>query len=459
MAAESMVPQLVDKKGGSYYAIAPRIEPGKFNKWKKRMHCYLTGMKPYYIKCIKEGPYQPITAEGEIKPGLSGKWLSFSQGLRNANHTQTLDLADIYGSSFTSQSPKTFQSKNKGIVAETFDWDEEEVLDNEEMTQVKVLMALADDELLVGKNHARNGEWIDITMRKCRDDLLALKQAKLDVVTFQIQNTKLTKLNHALQEQLKEERKGDSPSSEVMTLTYQDHSLRERPGLGIMIHTKPKIQESSSKNVLGPIIVSDTKPITPLVPTEVKNTEQESKINEMTKLVLMLIDEKVDPSQKTQESKYDIPQSESSKSGDSLKDHLGKFDATSDDEYFLGYSFVSIAFRVFNTRRQQIKETYHVALDESMEATRFTNTLVDEIRIDDSSRYPLGEYLNKDDPSRQYQAKFIFSYYIIPHGRLLTELLKDTHVPKVIAPNEQDTPHTKDVKGPPDLINTKQINS
>ncbi|GKE56587.1 hypothetical protein Tco_1495772, partial [Tanacetum coccineum] len=66
----------------------------------------------------------------------------------------------------TSQSLKPFQSKNKGLVAETFDWDEEEVYDDEEMTQVKVLMALADDELVVGKNHARNGEWIDITMRK-----------------------------------------------------------------------------------------------------------------------------------------------------------------------------------------------------------------------------------------------------------------------------------------------------
>ncbi|GKD10952.1 hypothetical protein Tco_1190637 [Tanacetum coccineum] len=27
-------------------------------------------------------------------------------------------------------------------------------------------MALADDELTVGKNHAHNGEWIEITMRK-----------------------------------------------------------------------------------------------------------------------------------------------------------------------------------------------------------------------------------------------------------------------------------------------------
>ncbi|GJZ63376.1 hypothetical protein Tco_0619797 [Tanacetum coccineum] len=44
-------------------------------------------------------------------------------------------------------------------------------------------------------------------LNKCRDELLILKQAKLDYVTFQIQNTKLIKLNHALQEQLKEEKK------------------------------------------------------------------------------------------------------------------------------------------------------------------------------------------------------------------------------------------------------------
>ncbi|GJT92666.1 retrovirus-related pol polyprotein from transposon TNT 1-94 [Tanacetum coccineum] len=148
------------------------------------MLCYLAGMEPYYLKCIKDDPFQPKTADGDAKPesqwtpnerrvviqdqrlksiimsclsddiiksviscvsaketwtnlvhgfeGLSPlkvshkptpairpndgvnlskheikvgfvnslpeKWLTFSQGLRNANHTQTLDLADIYGS-------------------------------------------------------------------------------------------------------------------------------------------------------------------------------------------------------------------------------------------------------------------------------------------------------------------------------------------------------------------------
>ncbi|GJW82829.1 retrovirus-related pol polyprotein from transposon TNT 1-94 [Tanacetum coccineum] len=110
------------------------------------------------------------------------------------------------------------------------------------------------------------------------------------------------------------------------------------------------------------------------------------------------------------------------------KDHLGKFDAKADDGYFLRYSFVSKAFRVFNTRRQQVKETYHVTFDESIKAIRFTNTSVDEIGIDDSSRYPLDEFIHEDDPSRQYQANFDISYYVIPHGRSLTKLTQEKHV-------------------------------
>ncbi|GKE97702.1 hypothetical protein Tco_0021053 [Tanacetum coccineum] len=46
----------------------------------------------------------------------------------------------------TSQPSKPFQSKYKGLIAETFNWDEEEVSDEEE-TMVQVLMALADDEI------------------------------------------------------------------------------------------------------------------------------------------------------------------------------------------------------------------------------------------------------------------------------------------------------------------------
>nr|GEY75331.1 retrovirus-related Pol polyprotein from transposon TNT 1-94 [Tanacetum cinerariifolium] len=66
-------------------------------------------------------------------------------------------------------------SKYYGLMAKTFDCDEEEVSNDEEMVQVKVLMALADDALVVGKNHVRNGEWIDIIMRKVNILLLMVK--------------------------------------------------------------------------------------------------------------------------------------------------------------------------------------------------------------------------------------------------------------------------------------------
>ncbi|GKB25352.1 hypothetical protein Tco_0864753, partial [Tanacetum coccineum] len=289
---------------------------------------------------------------------------------------------------------------------------EAKVSDDEEVTQVKVLSALADDELTVGKKQRLNllskYNKMVFELNKCRDELLILKQAKL------------TKLNHALQEQLKEEKKmnekwltsskmvsqciseqiphqkkkvlggelftespskmnenenlfipasmgydqemvpktkdwverlnpdrklpnfntgrilvpesqavnesleptetlntpesskdseaesltplpppkilqGASPSSEETPLTFQPHSPRERPGLGIMKHIKPETHNSSNKSTSGTVTVSETKQTTPSVPTEVNSN------------------------QKTQESNSNIQKAESSKSVDSSR--------------------------------------------------------------------------------------------------------------------------------------------
>nr|GEW55751.1 hypothetical protein [Tanacetum cinerariifolium] len=83
-------------------------------------------------------------------------------------------LALLEASPSSPHNPKTFQLKNKGLVAEIFDWEEEEVSDDEKVTHVKVLMALIDDELTVGKGHARNGEWVDITIRRIKSLLDAV---------------------------------------------------------------------------------------------------------------------------------------------------------------------------------------------------------------------------------------------------------------------------------------------
>ncbi|GJU06417.1 hypothetical protein Tco_1122847 [Tanacetum coccineum] len=277
-------------------------------------------------------------------------------------------LALLEASPYTSQSSKPFQSKNKGLVAETFDWDEEEVSDDEEKTQVKVLMDLAADELSVGKNHARNGEWIDITMKKANtkpkkkilgDEQLTESSSQNDgkenpfipappwIMTMKwsknpktwLRDSTLTATNfntgrilvlesQTINECLQLTKTPNDPesskesglepqtplpllknlqvaslSSEVMTLTYQDHSPRERSGLGTMKHRKPETQESLNKNVFRYVTISNTEPVTSSVPNKVKINDQESKIDELTKLVQMLMDEKINSTQKIQEPK------------------------------------------------------------------------------------------------------------------------------------------------------------
>ncbi|GKB73956.1 retrovirus-related pol polyprotein from transposon TNT 1-94 [Tanacetum coccineum] len=498
-----MYPQLVDKKGGSYSAVAPRLEPRKFNKWKKRMMCYLMGMEPYYIQCIKDGTFKPKIAKCDDK--LESQWTleerrmvnqdqhlksviisclsndiiesviscetakstwtdlvhnfegpsdtkeymimdlkleyqtfrakpseslsqtysryktlpnelanddtkkalittllksaffsnnivkdfqeffydeadkrsceeyhrdlelefcerallenskrfikrknnlsvqkvnedtecykcgikchfardcfsktsepsykspmsnlsSVSKGfqpkftlkfIQSSQHSQSsqgepkvqkdykaeykkikANLALLEASPFTSQSLKPFQSKNSGLVAKMFDWEEEEVSDDEEETQVKVLMALADDDLSVGKNHTRNIEWIDITMKKV--NILLSMEEDSDWQTYLKYINIDIKIRTSNPSTSTKNLQGSSLSFEVMTLTHQDHSPKGRSGLDTMKHTKPETQESSNKSVLGPVTISDIKPVTSLVPSKVKTNYQESKID------------------------------------------------------------------------------------------------------------------------------------------------------------------------------------
>ncbi|GKA00248.1 retrovirus-related pol polyprotein from transposon TNT 1-94 [Tanacetum coccineum] len=97
------------------------------------------------------------------------------------------------------------------------------------------------------------------------------------------------------------------------------------------------------------------------------------------------------------------------------KDHLGKFDEKADDGYLFGYSLVSKAFRVFNTRRQQTKETYHITFDESPYAIKFSKPSVDNINIAETERYPPDEYLHPYEPSQRYQTNSNDVSFIEPY--------------------------------------------
>ncbi|GJW52064.1 retrovirus-related pol polyprotein from transposon TNT 1-94 [Tanacetum coccineum] len=108
-------------------------------------------------------------------------------------------------------------------------------------------------------------------LNKCRDELLILKQAKLDAVTFQIQNTKLTKLNHALQEQLKEEKKINekwlTSSKKVSQCISEQIPHQKKKVLGGEFFTKSSSKMNENENIFVPasmgILKAKAKPFPP----------------------------------------------------------------------------------------------------------------------------------------------------------------------------------------------------
>jgi len=102
------------------------------------------------------------------------------------------------------------------------------------------------------------------------------------------------------------------------------------------------------------------------------------------------------------------------------KDHLRKFDPKADDGYFLGYSCISKAFRVFNTRTQKVDESIHVTFDESQSALKEIQSNCDSDLFNEFS-YP-GEEIdsfvdapttlddhNEDVPHCEHVAAHIYS--------------------------------------------------
>ncbi|GKC59561.1 retrovirus-related pol polyprotein from transposon TNT 1-94 [Tanacetum coccineum] len=71
-------------------------------------------------------------------------------------------------------------SSSKGLIAESYDWDEEEVSSDDEETEAKALMVLTDEErIYVGKESARNSEWTKITINKCINEQIPTQKKKL----------------------------------------------------------------------------------------------------------------------------------------------------------------------------------------------------------------------------------------------------------------------------------------
>ncbi|GJV24510.1 retrovirus-related pol polyprotein from transposon TNT 1-94 [Tanacetum coccineum] len=214
------------KKGTQRFSGAKATDQTECNKCGRKGHfardCFSKTSVPSY-----QSPFQT-------------KLLHSSKHKLELKHTNDFEAkynkvkAKLALLSSSASAPKSSSSKNNGLIAGTFEWDKEEVSsDDNEVTEVKALMALTNEERVsVGKETASNGEWVMISIQKvhtlleregnddrksfihylcidlnyveeqrnnllskhinlvqelniCKEQLLVLKQAKLDLLTMQ----------------------------------------------------------------------------------------------------------------------------------------------------------------------------------------------------------------------------------------------------------------------------------
>ncbi|GJY42360.1 hypothetical protein Tco_0429630 [Tanacetum coccineum] len=167
------VPQTFEYKGGQLNA-APVLEVENFTNCKKRFMCLIIDdQMNSIINCL--------TAKSTWDD-----MILYHEGPSDVKESRVMDLKLCYNtfkfkdfqdspddeedtrSSQDVSALNAFSAKNKGLLAETYDWDEDEVSsDDNEVTKVKALMALTDEErVLVIKESARNKEWVKISMKK-----------------------------------------------------------------------------------------------------------------------------------------------------------------------------------------------------------------------------------------------------------------------------------------------------
>nr|GEX45739.1 retrovirus-related Pol polyprotein from transposon TNT 1-94 [Tanacetum cinerariifolium] len=372
------------KYRGDQLTVAPMLEVENFTNWKKRFMCHIVGIEPQFKNIFLNGPYVPMTADNQMNSVINCETTKFTwedvilyhegpYDMKESSQEYLNDLEEEFQErellakskrqSWTS-SVLVLQHPNHQWPRTNYEWDEEDVsLDDNEIVKVKVLMVLANDENVdVGKESARNGEWVKISMRKGHT-FLAMEDnderktfidylcIDLNYVDEQINNIML--------------KHGD--------LVQELNTCKEQliiPAESQIKVTDPSVTVTGSSAIDYDSANESLVCNTPLPLREkLAGAEPKGIIFNSNKEVVMI-----------------APRVR--------------------DVYVLDMTSSAQQSCFFAKASERL--TYHITFDESTKAIKFSKPLVDDINIVDSGRYPPDEYLHPYEPSRRFEAIRIF---------------------------------------------------
>nr|GEV95988.1 hypothetical protein [Tanacetum cinerariifolium] len=187
------LPQLLYSRGGSHVTNVLAFDKKDFISWNVRFLVFLDGPEPYLLKTLEDGPFVPMvdTMPATTEPINTTNTTNVSQVLlmrtslnfliqeeglisqvfliltKRISRVGKLDYKGKYKGlkakmvvltkrindmtkGKSEKGKKDKEKSEKGLLAESFDWDDEFVSSNDEgITKIKAFMAIAEDDPLV----------------------------------------------------------------------------------------------------------------------------------------------------------------------------------------------------------------------------------------------------------------------------------------------------------------------
>nr|GEX22203.1 retrovirus-related Pol polyprotein from transposon TNT 1-94 [Tanacetum cinerariifolium] len=447
------LPQLLDSRGGFHITNVPTFDKDDFTRQSDIRDTKIAALR------LKFNAFKAL--EGEKVNGTYTRLKCLLNDLKNNGVIiSQSEWIDELTKEKNDKGKGDKEKSDKGLVAESFDWDDESMSSEDEgTTKFKAFMAIAEDELPVGKEDARYGQWVDINMKKIhrllsmtdneerkhvldythvdlqyvenqRNNLVNKFNAlKLDLALHKpelcnLKNTTCSKvtLDQLLSEQI--------PGNIVKT--FEGKGRRKENNSKEVLFTKVDVSTSESAHMITSDSEDDsnnqkkTKPkhlavqnscpdknalpsTEQLLLTLMEEVKEDSLILNI-KDVVPSLDEAVHPkpvatfeSSNLQEDDIDEPIDDhpllqvNSPLVDSGSGPLAPQDRWSREKHIdlvnvIGEPLVAKAFRVFNTRRQEMEETFHVTFSEDDEAISQTSIEGDAINFNEVNSFPDDEF-------------------------------------------------------------------